>query len=627
MLLLSSLKDSPLPQMVTFPDHLDTHALYYLPADVVLAETTTGEKDFFLLRYHGDFTTTAGGLLHLRLALKPLAEAQLTATKGWQVHPVSFQVGQFRLRLKSMHGGATDQHSDWHEVTLVGRDIVTSATSLTPHETQALSTLLEEGASVVEVEVDLRYRGLVSGLPWLVTAHTDTLKTQLASLLGKDPVRPDQIIAAFLSLPASDGQNGVLSWRALEAGAAESTRETLMTEVALRSLDVFFQREAGGSALDVPRYRLRPLVSDDPITFSWDLQTYRQEERRLTYTWSVSELYRTLTNAAERQKFFPAITQVSPFGEAHIYVTNSLPISPDALRSLQVDLRFPGPTGVLEEHSLTFKENTALQQLSTIYPAITETFQVEYRITAIIAALQGGWPRVWIRDFAVATSPLIEISRKVVGIDFVRVEVEAQTFAKAASLDLSILTATEEKVTPGNNTAAQPSTPVPLARLTLTAARSSAWIALPGNDPESALRVLCTAYSLEGTYSLLNGPLIDRRVEIYAYQMEPQEPDYVTLLLDAETASHFAYVGVSLAPTTAPESDEGKLYTLHPDEPRKWPFFRPSVFAPLRFRYRITYVAYDASGNTLPMTATDWSVMEGTLLNVRPPVSSSGIQP
>jgi hypothetical protein len=126
------------------------------------------------------------------------------------------------------------------------------------------------------------------------------------------------------------------------------------------------------------------------------------------------------------------------------------------------------------------------------------------------------------------------------------------------------------------------------------------------------------------SYLLLDGEVVGRQVMLSTYQLEVLEPDRITLTLDANLASHFAYVGVYMASLTASNTDEGKLYSLDVGTSHVWPLFRDSVFDPIRFKYRITYVAYDNAGKPLPITTTDWIVGDGLTLAVRPPLTTNG---
>ena len=66
----------------------------------------------------------------------------------------------------------------------------------------------------------------------------------------------------------------------------------------------------------------------------------------------------------------------------------------------------------------------------------------------------------------------------------------------------------------------------------------------------------------------------------------------------------------------APLAGEGRLTALAPDAPKVWNFYRSSVFEPIRFRYRIDYVAYDAGASYAAAGLTDWQIAEGPALTI-----------
>ena len=203
-----SITGLPPAGLVLFPDHRDSRVLHYLPAEVGLATEPSGEPDFLLLRYRGDSSGAAGGLLRWRLELAPPPPFWSTAAEaaGWRPRAVAFDEGRFRFRLRSLVEAARDEAGDWHSITAAGHELAATSVGLTPRETQFLQLLLEAGGSVVEVELELSYRGLVPGIPWLATAQTAALKTYLAALLPPAAVREDEVVAAFLSLPTPTGR-------------------------------------------------------------------------------------------------------------------------------------------------------------------------------------------------------------------------------------------------------------------------------------------------------------------------------------------------------------------------------------------------------------------------------------
>jgi hypothetical protein len=602
MLLLPALADSPLSGVATFADHEDQRVLYHLPTALRLATTAAGEPDFFLLRYH-DGAETGGGLLRLRLALAPPDASALGAAEqaGWQVRPVPFDDGRFRLR---SIGDAGAQAGDWRPATLAGREVAAPAVSLTMAEAGLLRALLDGGLDVVEAEVDLGWHGLAPGLPWLATAATAALKAQLAAVLpGDRPARVDQVVAAFLSLPDAGGE--LLWWRALEPGVPSPARDTMLTEIALRSLDRLFQAEGDG-------YRLLPRAADDPARLSWDLLPPRLEGHRHWVSWSISELYRQLTDPEERRRYFPTAGGLDPFAAVEVHVVNQLPFDPRYLRAVAVDLRFDGPAGVPESRTITFDGRRDVERATVVRPAAT-AFHLDYRLTTTLAPASGtGWPSVHRGEPAAAAGPVVEVGRTAVGMEFVRVEAEPAAFRQAAALDVAILPGS-----PDDQAA-------PLTRLTLTEAGPGAWVALPGVKEDAELRALVVACA-PGTsalppYTVRDGPLVGRQVKIAAHELEVLGPDLVTVTLAEASVPLFAYVGVAVVSPSGRE----RYQTLEPGRPWLLPVLRASVYEPVRFSYRIDYVAFDADGAPRPLASTGWLSAEGTSLVVRPPGTPGG---
>ncbi len=588
-----------------FADHLDVAIRYGLPDRLTLAQTPTGEPDFFLLRYSGD-RQDSGGLLQMRLQFVPFSEALTTAiiAAGQKLLLIPFESGAFRIRVRSPITDETQQTGTWHPVLFSANQVIAQSINFDSTETQILQSLLQAEDNVVEVELALHYRGLVTGIPWLVTAQTQALKSHLVTFLGDQPVRVDQVIAAFLSIPT---QSEMLKWIALELDAVEPDRDQMLTEIAWRSLDSFFQKIPPTTLTETPRYQLLQLLSNDSSTVSWDLIPPRQEVRQHRLSWSVSELFEQITDPEMRQKLFPIVNQVSLFGTTQIHVINFLPCDPNYLREVRLGLRFSGANGVPEYRDVVFNGQTNIERFTIVYPALMP-FQLDYRLSAVLAPPKGvGWARTIKRDFVAANSSVIDLNYTIAGIEFVRVEAESEVFNKASAIEVFL----------------------PSTSLKLTPEKPSAWVALPNIASTDQLTVRCVAQPLKGVnapaYNLVDGEIGDRILKIAAYQLEVLDPDVITLTLDPEVAPHFAYVAVSITKPTA--TDSGKRRELKLNQPQVYKLLgRSSVFEPVRFRYQIHYVAYNSEDNTLPIVSTDWAIAEGTTLMIRPPVVSEAIK-
>ena len=433
-----------------------------------------------------------------------------------------FGCGSARTQIE----GAADRTGDWHRAVFAGGAITSSAVSLSANETQILQSLLEDDLSVVEVEVDLRYRGLVAGMPWLVTAQAAALKAQLAALLPA-PASAEEIAMAFQSLSQ---QAEIVSWRALDPDAPEPDRATLLTEVALRALDLLFTCEPDSSPMAAPSYRLRPAAADDPPTYAWDLINYRQEQRHHLLAWSVRELSAEIADPQQRQKLFPIAGQLDLFGHVDVFAINRMPCDADYLREVRVDLRFVGAAGVPEYRSFRFDGSADTARFTATYPALARDFQLDYRITTVLAPPSGtGWPITLKREFVTAAGPVVEISRATTGLDVVRIEAEPRVFEKAARIDIELFAL------------AAPATP--LTHISLTPAKTSAWVALAAADVSGNLAARVVAQPPSGVNqppaTLFDGPVAEQEIRIAAYQLEVLDPDRITIALAPKSPSNW----------------------------------------------------------------------------------------
>lgn len=603
-----------LPGVTAFCDHLDSRVLYYLPTGLSLLTDPTGAPDFFLLRYHGDDASVQGGLLRFRLGFTALDAAlleQVTAA-GWAVRAVDFAAARFRLRLRSWQAGEADQTGDWHPVTAVGRELLAPALALDARETRFLELMLSDQRSAVEVELDLHYVGLTPAQPWLAAVDTATLRTALTSLLPAEAVRADQVVAALLALPTVAGATAI-RWQALEPDAVRPPDEVLLTEVAWRALDRLFTRQGEPPLGEPALYQLRLPAAGDPLELAWDLRIPRHEQRACLLQWSVLDLLQTLPTPAERDRLFPAIAQVSPFAKVDLHVINRVPFDPAFLRKVVVDLRYSGAAGVPEYRTFTFDGSSEVQRCSVFYPAVVAAFQLAARLTTTQAPPNGsGWPLVRRGDFVPVAGPLVEITRERVGLDFVRVEVEAEIFAKAAGLTVALFAADPDQPPASIDSSS------PLLQVELTAERRHHWLALSGVAPTAELYVQVTAHApTEGglpPYRVYSGRVLNRQIRVAAYQLEVLDPDPVTIQLDPTVAARFALVNVTVASLDGAE----RTYGLTAEQPVVWYCFRESVFAPLCYRYRLAYVALDEQGQTLPLVTTAWTTTQASSLVIRP---------
>ena len=628
-----------------FSDHIDAETFYTLPTGVTLSMTPADLPAFFLLRYGGDFSTAKGGFLQLQLQFEPLPINSLPdagkAVK--QYRAVAFARGYFRVRVRSpdletaleTSSLPEDLSGAWHSLALGRETLATTTVELSTHEADILKQLLEDGLNSVEVELDLRYQGLVIGKPWLVTADILALKSHLLANLGESWVSAEQVIAAFLSFP---DVNAPVKWRSLQPDTSEILREDILTEAAWRALtessDILFQSQSfqsqSASARREPElYRLRPVSAEHPTAFAWNLLTPRLAERAHLLTWQTSELAPYLANPEQRQALFPVVSQLGLFGSTEIHVINHLLFDSHYLQEIRVSLRFSGSAGVPEYRDVVFNSHSSvLAQLRVAFPAFSP-FKLDYQITAVLAPPGGaGWPVLIKREFTAAEGSVIEIDRQAVGVEMVRLVADPGLFDRCSAIAVELWPEIASKE--AEEIAVEKATIAPV-QLTLTADRTTAQVALPGIHPDTPLKVKCTATGPTKEdlpnddlpdYVMMTGAVINREVRLASHLLEVLAPDDIELTL-ADPADQFAFVAVAVAPADAPEDDEGRLYPLTVGKSRHWPLLRASVFEGPQFRYAIHYVAYDKEGQSQPMAITKWAIATGTSLLVNPPVHTS----
>ncbi len=582
-----------------FPDHADPTLLHLLPSRLALATTGARLPDFFLARYRG--ASVGGGLLRMRhRLLRDEAMETDLAAGGWKTRPVVFEGGQFRLRLRSPLEDAKAEVGDWYDLLFAGDEIYVPAVGLNEHETQLIRDLLEQEAAVIDLEVQLNYRGLVPVYPWIVSIQAEPLFTLLSSQLDSQPARADQIVAAFLSLPDVRVGERLIEYHALESGATMPARDVILAEVAVRALDRLFRcvPESGLYTLDPEAFAITPVLS-------WDVRTPRLETRQHLLTWSVSDLYHETLDEDLRGQLFPSVQTITPFERATVHIVNQLPIDPDHLRRVGVDVRFIGEQGVPEFASYDFRGEDNVAQFTTFFPALTNALDLAYRVTTVMAPPGGtGWPIVKKRDYVPVESLILEIDPDAIEFQFLCAEVDPELFDHTAGVDLAV-TDTDDVI---------------LKQVRLLPGKRTSWIPLPGAASLADLTVMATALpptDADGTpYLLYQGAVTGGQLRLPAYLLEVLEPDRIELSLAPDVASHFVGVWIEIRD----QGNSARLLPLEPDRPLFWNHFRASVFDPVRYEYRLQYIARKFTGETLPLAITDWTAASETSLLVRPPV-------
>ena len=614
MLTFPPLGDPAVAGATWFADHAAARLAYALPPGLVAALDEGGDPEFLLVRYR-DADQHGGGLLHVRLAWAPLRSGDIEAADvaGWTLEPVRFDTARVRLVHRLPLGGVVDPIGAWSPAWASGSDVAAFDLGLTPNEAQLVTDVLADPTNLLEVQAAVSYHGLVPGRPWLVRARRAPLDTALRAMLGDAPVSVAEIEAAFASL--TQGDDGILGVTPLADDAPAEAPAVIAVEAARRALEVLFERAPaddragdtegsdGGTA-----YRLLPVVaSDAPVAF--DLLPPRQQRESAIYTWSITELYGSLTDPAWRLRLFPSVTTVEPFATVTVPVVCDVPFDPRFLTRMQCDVRHTDGNGVPAFETLHFPEGGSVQTVRVTYPALTRDLDLAMRVRCTLAPPNGtGWPVTITRDYVSLAAPFVDIDRAATGIDFVRVEADPAAFDLVASFTVTVRPADAHE-----------------GVVELSTEHPAAWLALPGVAPADPLVATVVAHAPIGLefpppLVIRDGPVVGRRVGIDLTDVEVLAPDLVTITLDPVAAGDFAVVAITLEPPQGPIA----MLTLEPAVPAHWAVRRSSVFAPVRFRYQLSLVPYDEDHHTLPLITTDWVDAEGTDLTVAP---SHGVAP
>ncbi|PSN19929.1 hypothetical protein C7271_04730, partial [filamentous cyanobacterium CCP5] len=181
-----------------YPDDLDSALKYHLPTGLVPLPGADGVPQAVIAR------SPEGGLMHLKLK-------SIWPDMGPNDRRILFAEGRFRLQLKIP--GASES-GRWQTFS-VGRETLAECNlAFNPTEAAIARHLGSQGENLVDVEVELTYRGYSPTYPWRISADAATLQSLLVELLADMPASWAAIQTAFWELPAN-----LFTWQPLEAGA------------------------------------------------------------------------------------------------------------------------------------------------------------------------------------------------------------------------------------------------------------------------------------------------------------------------------------------------------------------------------------------------------------------------
>jgi hypothetical protein len=536
MLVLSNVGD-------VFRDDQDAAIRYRLPVGLRPLPGEDGTPQAVLSR------SQDGGLLHLRLgAVWPEFAANERA--------VFFDEGRFRLLLQTPTAKETGQ---WRNTPVAGDAVVDRGVTLSPVEAAIARRLGERTGDLVDVEVELSVRGVAPSFPWLVSVPAETLRARIAALLGPVPATWDAVEAAFLGL----GEE-TFTWYPLAPGAIRPPRDEALVAIARHVAPILLTTSDDKWALG----------EGGPARIDVSLNVPYVDFRRFGFRWSFSEFLASQTDIG---RHLVDINEPGPFAAADISIVNDLPLAPGGIRSIAVEVRTGGPSGLLRHEFLPGQPAAARLRF------VRETFEtLQLQWAARITLMTAAGPAVESCDFR-PCGQLLEINAATIGLKPLRFVAEGNIFDHATALEIKI----------GART------------LTLTRASPQAWAV--GRQPPPAAPVMAVLASGE-RHSLGTVPLASTGMTIGSGILGLGEMAPVLLRPPADIDRRAAYLAVQV--------DGQGWRTIHPGSDVEITVRRISRLQAPRLRYRTRHVPRDSSGTTRVMAESGWRDASGDTITV-----------
>jgi hypothetical protein len=410
------------------------------------------------------------------------------------------------------------------------------------------------------------------------------------------------VAAALLSLPDDPA---LLRIDPLD-GQPPPQRAGILAELAHRLVEDLFDRVggAGSSPWAERRFRLVDLPPSRPLAY--DLRIWRAARVRWSVRWSASAWLAGL-EPDQRAALLPALDEVAVFGRVPVLVVCAVPIDAEGgVRRVQVDVTATGAGGLPDRRSFSFTGATSVARFTAVFPVLTDDLALSARAAATLSAVPGAvpaWPRVLSSRPVPADGALVTVTPATLGVATLPVGADPAVFTTAARLDLAVRA--------GELT---------VAGTTLRPGRAGAVLAFPSADAPLVLEATAVrADDQDGPLLPLPGRPLSAAVTeagltIQAADLEDLQPTEILVELD-DPAGRTAYAAVALLDRTG----RSRTYTLEPGTPVTWPCHRPTVLDPLRYSWRLHWVARRADGTTDPLRSTDWAEADAARLTIPAP--------
>jgi hypothetical protein len=412
----------------------------------------------------------------------------------------------------------------------------------------------------------------------------------------------DAVAAALLSLPDDPT---LMRIDPLD-GQPAPQRAGILAELAHRLVEDLFVRigGAGSSPWAERRFRLVDLPPLRPLAY--DLRIWRAAQVRWAARWSASAWLASV-GPDQRAALLPALDEVAVFGSVPVLVVCAVPIDAEGgVRHVQVDVTATGAGGLPDRRSFSFTGATSVARFTAVFPALTNELALAARATATLSAVPGAvpaWPRVLPSRPVPSDGALLTVTPGTLGVTTLPVGADPAVFATAARLDLAVRAG---KLT--------------VAGTTLRPGRAGAVLAFPAAEPPLVLEATAVRVGDQDGPLIplparsLSAGLAQAGLTIQAADLEDLHPTEILVELD-DPAGRTAYAAVALLDRTG----RGRTYTLEPGTLVTWPCHRQTVLDPLRYEWRLLWVARRADGTTDPLRSTPWAEADATRLTIPAP--------
>jgi len=526
-----------------YPDDIDPAIRYRVPAGLAPLAGPDGTPQAMLSR------GPDGGLLHLRLG--PVWPA-LAARERM----VAFESGRFRLVSRTP---ASSDTGAWRATPIVGAAVVDRSVTLDQVEAAIARKLGQGSGDVVDVEVELTFRGLAPAFPWLASVARTTLRARIGALLRSTPATFDEVEAAFLGLTED-----TFTWHPLQAGALPPPRDE-----ALRAIAQYAKAE-----LFVESDHRYEFAEGGPARLDLSLAVPRVQTRTIGLRWSFSEF---LAAQPDPKKHLIDVAIPAPFVAADLCVVNDVPLAANGITSVAVEVRTGGPTGIVR-HEFKVGEPSA-KRLRFVRES-ADALSIRWRARAAVLTATG--PAI-VESDEHAAGLLIEVNAATLGLKAIRFLAAKEVFDHAATIEVAV----------GNRT------------LSLTAAVPEAWAV--GRQPPATVDV--TARRSTGERFPLGamacGPM---GLTFDATTLGVGEFVTVVLRPPADLAQRAAYLGV--------QAEGHPWRTVEQGDDLALPMRRESRLVPPRIRYRSRVVARGAGGATSVVSDSAWRERTGDVVTI-----------